>query len=143
MTTRGRKRWLLAALAMTVFAGELAAFQLAAPRAKALMTGDRAPALLRAGAIVGRDLAAHAGSAVSGAAAAVAIHMVRETSQLYRLALAAMPATGIADCAIGSSAKRAAARCAARARRNHEAGGAFAVPACLTGMRRVRVLVRS
>jgi hypothetical protein len=87
MQMAGGVRWRVAALAVALLAGEVAAFAGAAPRARTFLERGPGAAALRAGAIVGAKLPALAAAAAARGGAAVIVRMVRQTSQLYRMAL--------------------------------------------------------
>jgi hypothetical protein len=112
MTIRMRSWWIVAAIAVAVTSGELAAYQGVAPRVRAALSIDRGATLLRAGAVVARNLPSLAAQGAQRVAGALALGAVRQTSQLYRLALGVAPQAGESDCPLAACSKASAAACA-------------------------------
>ena len=100
--TKGTRKTLLVALCAAVLgAGELVAFQGIAPHARKL--GDPGRVALRAGGIVARDLSALVVERAQNVASLVALHGVRQTSRIYRLAGRAFGVTEVAAPAAGDA----------------------------------------
>jgi hypothetical protein len=84
MTAKHGTKWLIGTL-VVLASSELAAVHAAAPRAMALMDGAPAAAMTKAAAILSRDLGALAVAGVARVGGDLAMHVVKQTSQLYRL----------------------------------------------------------
>ena len=92
MKQAARNTWMAASLALALGSGEVA-YQGLAPRARDLLESDPSRAAIRAGQIVLGHLCGLAIDRAREAAAAIALHGVRQTSRLYRMAESAIEAT--------------------------------------------------
>ena len=92
MNTGTRNMWIGASLALVLGAGELVAYQGIAPRARKL--GDPGRVVLRAGAIVARDLSALATERASHIATLAVLRGVEHSTRLYRVACRALGVEG-------------------------------------------------
>src|SRR5580765_6001751 len=84
MSTGTRNMWIGASLALVLGAGELVAYQGIAPHARKLRNPGRV--VLRAGAVVARDLSALVAERAGQVASRVALGGVEQTTRLYRVA---------------------------------------------------------
>jgi hypothetical protein len=84
MSTGTRNMWIGASLALVLGAGELVAYQGIAPHARKL--GDPGRVVLRAGAIVARDLSALVVERASHFATLAVLRGVEHSTRLYRVA---------------------------------------------------------
>ena len=93
MTSATRLTWILAALAVSIGAGELAARGIA-PHTQAMLGSDPGRAALRAGTIVARNLTDLAADQARRAVSAVVLNAVRSTARLQRLAMGVLETAG-------------------------------------------------
>ena len=88
MSTGTRNMWIGASLALVLGAGELVAYQGIAPHARKL--GDPGRVVLRAGAIVARDLTALVAERAGDVASLAVLRGLEQTTRLYRVASSAL-----------------------------------------------------
>jgi len=84
MSMDSKYLWIAASLSLVMGAGELVAYQGIAPHARKLRNPGRV--VLRAGAVVARDLSALVAERAGHVASRVALRGVEQTTRLYRVA---------------------------------------------------------
>ena len=88
MSTRTRNMWIGASLALVLGAGELVAYQGIAQHARKL--GDPGRVVLRAGAIVARDVSSLVAERASHIASLAVLRGLQQSTRLYRVACRAL-----------------------------------------------------